>query len=260
MTCRSPRTYGSRILNFATSASSVSVGPAFVSSHPTLRRTRSCATPVPISLEPRSEQAHVPAEQPPPREDPRFPAAHAHSRRSRHPRRSSPQGPPGSVGLSRPESATIRREPAKSKSLKESGPLVLPTASRLRQRCDFTATVRRGRRVGRERLVVHLELRPVPTGSASSGDQAVGLASAVPRAGFVVGKTVGGAVVRNRVRRQLRHIVADRLDQLPPGSTLVVRALPSAAGASSADLRGDFEAALARAVRPSRLPKVAATT
>jgi len=251
VTCRSTRTSSSW-----NSSSSL----AIASSHPPPRRTRSGVVPVPISLEPPSEQAHVPAEQPPPREDPWLPAAHAHSRRPRHSRRPSPQGPSGSVGLSQPASAPTDRGLAKPKSLKESGPLVLPTASRLRQRCDFTATVRRGRRVGRERLVVHLELRPVPTGSASSGDQAVGLASAVPRAGFVVGKTVGGAVVRNRVRRQLRHIVADRLDQLPPGSTLVVRALPSAAGASSADLRGDFEAALARAVRPSRLPKVAATT
>jgi ribonuclease P protein component len=38
------------------------------------------------------------------------------------------------------------------------------------------------------------------------------------KAGFVVSKAVGGAVLRNKVRRRLRHIVAERLDRLPAGS------------------------------------------
>ncbi len=45
------------------------------------------------------EQADLPAEQPPSREDARFPPAHAHPRRPRHPRRSSPQGPRRALGL-----------------------------------------------------------------------------------------------------------------------------------------------------------------
>ncbi len=36
----------------------------------------------------------------------------------------------------------------------------------------------------------------------------------------------------------------ERLHLLPPGSTLVVRALPAAAGASSAELSADLDAAL----------------
>jgi len=133
---------------------------------------------------------------------------------------------------------------------------VLPTASRLRRRCDFTATVRRGRRAGRQCLVVHLEL-PQDLILHNPTAELADSTAAVPRAGFVVGKSVGGAVVRNRVRRQLRHIVAGHLNRLPPGSTLVVRALPLAAGASSADLARDFEAALARADRAGRSPKAA---
>jgi ribonuclease P protein component len=72
------------------------------------------------------------------------------------------------------------------------------------------------------------------------------------RAGFVVSRAVGGAVVRNRVRRQLRHLVGPRLADLPAGATLVVRALPPAAGRSFAELGADLDAALASARRPPR--------
>nr|CEL16010.1 Ribonuclease P protein component [Kibdelosporangium sp. MJ126-NF4]CTQ93934.1 Ribonuclease P protein component (EC 3.1.26.5) [Kibdelosporangium sp. MJ126-NF4] len=57
---------------------------------------------------------------------------------------------------------------------------------------------------------------------------------------------MGNSVVRHRVARRLRHLVADRLGTLTPGSTLVVRALPPAARASSADLAHDFDAAVRR--------------
>ncbi|SDC80161.1 ribonuclease P protein component [Actinokineospora iranica] len=69
---------------------------------------------------------------------------------------------------------------------------------------------------------------------------------ATPRVGFVVSKAVGNAVVRHRVARRLRHIAAARLGTLPPGSTLVVRALPRAATATSAELGQDFDSAMRR--------------
>ena len=56
-----------------------------------------------------------------------------------------------------------------------------------------------------------------------------------PRVGFVVSKAVGGAVVRNRTKRRLRALVADRLPGIPTGLDLVVRANPPAA---DGDLRG----------------------
>ena len=71
-------------------------------------------------------------------------------------------------------------------------------------------------------------------------------------AGFVVSKAVGNAVVRNKVRRRLRHLVRPLLGDLPDGSSLVVRALPAAADASFATLGADLEAALAAARRPRR--------
>jgi ribonuclease P protein component len=71
-------------------------------------------------------------------------------------------------------------------------------------------------------------------------------AGAAPRIGFVVSKAVGNSVVRHRVTRRLRHLFRDRLGTVRPGCTLVVRALPSAATAGSADLGGDIDAALRR--------------
>ena len=66
------------------------------------------------------------------------------------------------------------------------------------------------------------------------------------RVGFVVSRAVGGAVVRNRVARRLRHLVRPRLQQLPPGTLLVIRALPPAATATSAELAMDLDAVLRR--------------
>jgi ribonuclease P protein component len=82
-------------------------------------------------------------------------------------------------------------------------------------------------------------------------DTGAGIDSVPARAGFVVSKAVGGAVVRNVVRRRLRHLVRDRMADLPAGSTLVVRALPAAADLPYDRLAADLDAALA-AARSSR--------
>lgn len=72
------------------------------------------------------------------------------------------------------------------------------------------------------------------------------------RAGFVVSKAVGNAVVRNRVKRRLRHLTGEQLDRLPASSVLVVRALPASSGASYAELSVDLVRCLQRvAPRPT---------
>lgn len=104
--------------------------------------------------------------------------------------------------------------------------------------------LRRGSRAGRRRLVVH----------ALTTDPSVVADSSATRAGFVVSKAVGNSVVRHRVTRRLRHLVSARLGTLPPGSALVVRALPPSATASSAELGADLDAALRRlGLVPGRL-------
>jgi len=66
------------------------------------------------------------------------------------------------------------------------------------------------------------------------------------RVGFVVNKAVGNAVVRNRVKRRLRHHVRDILSDLPIGATVVVRALPPAATVAGAELRAELTRCLER--------------
>ncbi|MDP9814953.1 ribonuclease P protein component [Spirilliplanes yamanashiensis] len=63
-------------------------------------------------------------------------------------------------------------------------------------------------------------------------------------------KAVGNAVVRNKVKRRLRHLVAQRLPALPPGATLIVRAQPGAHAKAYPQLEADLDAALAAARRP----------
>ncbi|WP_083976844.1 ribonuclease P protein component [Kitasatospora azatica] len=129
---------------------------------------------------------------------------------------------------------------------------MLPSENRLRRRQDFATAVKRGRRAGRPLLVVHLRREDEQTGqvggySDSHPHVAEGLPSA--RAGFVVSKAVGPAVVRNLVKRRLRHLVRERLSRLPAGSLIVVRALPPAGTASYPDLAHDLDAALKRLLR-----------
>ncbi|MFG1805402.1 ribonuclease P protein component [Streptomyces sp. NPDC049040] len=116
---------------------------------------------------------------------------------------------------------------------------MLPTENRLRRRQDFATAVRRGRRAGRPLLVVHLR-------RDATDPHAPGGSTPPARAGFVVSKAVGGAVQRNLVKRRLRHLVRARLRLLPPGSLVVVRALPDAGNADEAQLALDLDAALSR--------------
>ncbi|WP_280667504.1 MULTISPECIES: ribonuclease P protein component [unclassified Kitasatospora] len=129
---------------------------------------------------------------------------------------------------------------------------MLPSENRLRRRQDFATAVKRGRRAGRPLLVVHLRREDEPAPQvAGDSDSHPHVAEGTPsaRAGFVVSKAVGPAVVRNVVKRRLRHLVRDRLAQFPAGSLIVVRALPPAGTASYQDLAHDLDAALRRLLR-----------
>jgi ribonuclease P protein component len=66
--------------------------------------------------------------------------------------------------------------------------------------------------------------------------------------GLVVSKAVGNAVVRNRVKRRLRHLTRSRLASLGAGALLVVRALPPASSASSEELGSDLDRCLERSL------------
>jgi ribonuclease P protein component len=57
----------------------------------------------------------------------------------------------------------------------------------------------------------------------------------------VVSRAVGGAVVRNKVRRRLRALMGGHMESLPQGSLLVVRANPRAATARQSDLAAELD-------------------
>jgi ribonuclease P protein component len=103
---------------------------------------------------------------------------------------------------------------------------LLPAAARIRRRDEFSAAIRGGSRTGRTLLTGHLLIEP---------------GTAPPRVGFVVSRAVGGAVVRNKVRRRLRELVRSRLNSLPAGSLLVVRANPRAATARQSELAAELD-------------------
>lgn len=119
---------------------------------------------------------------------------------------------------------------------------MLPASHRLRRSDDFRRAVRRGRRAGSRAVVVHLV--SAPAGVEPPAEPA--------RVGFVVNKAVGNAVLRNRVHRRLRAILAARLERLPAGSITVVRALPPAAVATYQALDTDIAAALDRLLSRDR--------
>lgn len=73
-----------------------------------------------------------------------------------------------------------------------------------------------------------------------------------PRVGFVVSRSVGGAVVRNRTKRVLRALMAHRLPGIPAGTDLVVRAQPAAAAATSQQLGAELDRHLGRVLGGQR--------
>ena len=101
----------------------------------------------------------------------------------------------------------------------------------MRRSRDFASVLSAGARARGGPLVVH---------------QCADLHVAAPLVGLVVGKSVGGSVVRHRVARRVRAQVALRLAMLPAGSGTVVRALRGAESATSRQLGAGLDQALAR--------------
>ncbi len=116
---------------------------------------------------------------------------------------------------------------------------MLPAAHRITDASGYRHVLRRGRRAASRTLVVS-----VLTGGSPGAS----------RAGLVVSRSVGGSVVRNRVKRRLRHLLRARLATLPDGTAVVVRALPAAADASSARLARDLDRCLDRCLDQGPAP------
>src|SRR5712691_10602227 len=97
---------------------------------------------------------------------------------------------------------------------------MLPRELRLRENRCFQSVYRRGRSWSNRLLVIHALPRP----------------ELEKRFGFAVGKKVGGAVQRNRVRRLLREACRALAPQVPWGVDVVIAGRVGAAEASLAEL------------------------
>lgn len=148
-------------------------------------------------------EAHLPTEQSSSGEEARVPAADEHARRTRRAEGASGQGPSPAVGLIRG----------------------------LRGRGEFHRLRADGRRWASGEL--WCVYRP-----ASEDEH-----TASPRVAFAIGRSVGNAVERNRLRRRLREIL--RATPLPVGDYLI-GAQPAAAARSFSELRSTVMALVER--------------
>lgn len=114
---------------------------------------------------------------------------------------------------------------------------MLPRPHKLSSSADFKRTMRKGVRAGSRTLVVHLAQR-VPA------EQTPPVLHGGPRFGLIVSKQVGNAVTRHAVSRKLRHVLLGSVEKLTTSHDVVVRALPAAATATSAQLASDYNKAL----------------
>lgn len=107
-----------------------------------------------------------------------------------------------------------------------------PKAARLLKRADFDRVYRQGRRKFSENMSVFY-LR-------HTCESATGV-----RVGLTVGRALGGAVQRNRIKRRLREAVRMHLDILQPPIDLVINPKQSVAKMEFAQLEKELQQALA---------------
>ena len=115
-------------------------------------------------VEEAQSEAHVPAQQPPPRQEARLSSSHGHASRPERVAFPSPQGPRSPVGL----------------------------IWRIRDRRSFVELRRRGRRAHAGCVTVTFAAAPAGTPVEP------------PRVAFALPRKLGPAVARNRVRRQVQ--------------------------------------------------------
>ena len=158
-------------------------------------------------VEEARSEANVPAEQPTPGQASRVPASHVDTGGPPRPALPPVEGPPSPVGL----------------------------IWRVRDRATFAALRRQGRRVRRGPLTVTF----LPDAASSEAEP--------PKVAFAIGRSVGNAVRRNRVRRQLRAILRElagrREAPLGPG-TYLLSVRPAVTTLSYQELRSLVEDAM----------------
>lgn len=186
-----------------------------------------------------SSEANVPAEHAAPQEDPRVPDPHADSGRPGGHLPPAPEGSGAALGLAAPAAAR-------------------PHWGRLRRPGEFRRVLRGGRSRSARGIVVHVREQDVPVYEDVPVHEDLRVHQDLPvdrasrghgggqaRLGLVVPKAVGGAVVRNRMKRRLRAIWRDLAPAAAVDCVIVVRA--EAAQLSYAELTETVQRCLRRA-------------
>ncbi|SLF16639.1 ribonuclease P [Mycobacteroides abscessus subsp. bolletii] len=135
----------------------------------------------------------------------------------------------------------MKTQPAEPRPNRK-GICVLAQQHRMRAKAQFSKTTRSGARSGRRNLVLYTVKTPGETTSI----------------GFIVSKSVGNAVTRNKTKRRLRELIAPFVSEQPNGYSLVIRALPAAAHADYPQLSNDLDSALASVLKKLDAAPVAA--
>src|SRR6184192_593471 len=102
--------------------------------------------------------------------------------------------------------------------------MTFPREARLVRRGDFDAVYRAGKRRSSSHFTVFLRANELPQS----------------RFGVSIKKALGGAVVRNRIRRRLREIVRHHRREIPAGWDIVIHPKSVAAKAPFAALTADL--------------------
>jgi ribonuclease P protein component len=151
-----------------------------------------------------TNEADVSTKQPTTQTDTRLPGSYGHSNRPEGAEAPARQGPQAADGQHSTEAAVLT--PARRDER-------LQRAQRIRKRSEFLRLQRVGRRKSGARFVVITEPRR----------------NGISRLGITTSKHVGGAVVRNRVRRLVREFFRRHKYEIVPPQDVLVIARASAA-------------------------------
>ena len=125
---------------------------------------------------------------------------------------------------------------------------------RLLRRVEYEAVYGAGQRRSSPQFAVFFRSQHAPAASRAN-DELSGIKSfgqdSVSRFGISVKKSLGGAVVRNRIRRRIREILRRNKTEIPSGWDIVIHPRRSVAQAPYAPLEAEL-VRLLRSVAPVR--------
>lgn len=113
-------------------------------------------------------------------------------------------------------------------------PFSFPRSSRILRTYEYQQLRLHGRRLNSRNFTLYISCQ----------------GAALPRLGLTVSRKVGGAVVRNRLKRLLREFFRTHRSMLSPGLCLSIVARSSAAGLSYSGICAELEGVLRVHLRP----------